>query len=817
MELSKVMNKLRDASNWQEWKFLMTMHLDDADLLQYCDGTKVMPTKTEENKANFDAQLAAWQKADKTVRKTIAMMLESKPLQLIMDCSSARSMWSKLHTVYEMKSEESLALVQKKFFDFKWDSTGSMSQHISNLEQLSNKMKQLHGTIPMSMLITRILCTLPAKYDHFHSAWDSTEATKKTLENLTTRLLTEEMRLDNRDNEESVSTALLSKLQVSKNVRNHDRKSNDFKGKIRRCYNCKSTEHIQRDCPGCRICKSNKHLAHKCPNKNKKGDSERQDNPSEYKHVALIGTTGSERWHSNEDWIIDSGASDHMTPRREWLIDYREYNEPRSVEIGNGILLAVGEGEQGIKHTVCVPYSPEQNGCAERANRTIVEAVRSMLHSNKDMPMSLWAEAANCAIFVLNMTGPSRINSKTPYELWYDKDIKLPDLKVFGTECFSHIPKQKRQKLDKKSVKGFVEASVELLNDECVAETEDAPIENEEFFDAQHNESDASPHTNTEPRYLLRDRSVNRQPIRYGIPQAHSFIARSVPNNYRDAVNSRESNEWRAAMREEMDSLTKNKTWILTEKPHNKKPIDCRWVFRIKEHADSTLERRKARLVIKGFAQKEGIDYTETFSPVARFETIRTIISIAAKNNLSLSQFDIKTAFLNGTVKEEIYMKQPEGFADGSDRVCKLLKSLYGLKQAPRCWTEVFKKFLISFGLRESTADSCLYYNPNDEFIFIIVFWVDDGLVATSSEKAQSEFFSRLRDSFEFTMTQKVEYYLGIEIKIINEKGIFINQAKYIREMLEKFNMKNCNAVATPIVSGWESNQNINSDEALQD
>ncbi|KAL7292522.1 hypothetical protein TKK_0014093 [Trichogramma kaykai] len=456
MELSKVMNKLRDASNWQEWKFLMTMHLDDADLLQYCDGTKVMPTKTEENKANFDAQLAAWQKADKTVRKTIAMMLESKPLQLIMDCSSARSMWSKLHTVYEMKSEESLALVQKKFFDFKWDSTGSMSQHISNLEQLSNKMKQLHGTIPMSMLITRILCTLPAKYDHFHSAWDSTEATKKTLENLTTRLLTEEMRLDNRDNEESVSTALLSKLQVSKNVRNHDRKSNDFKGKIRRCYNCKSTEHIQRDCPGCRICKSNKHLAHKCPNKNKKGDSERQDNPSEYKHVALIGTTGSERWHSNEDWIIDSGASDHMTPRREWLIDYREYNEPRSVEIGNGILLAVGEGEQGIKHTVCVPYSPEQNGCAERANRTIVEAVRSMLHSNKDMPMSLWAEAANCAIFVLNMTGPSRINSKTPYELWYDKDIKLPDLKVFGTECFSHIPKQKRQKLDKKSVKGFV-------------------------------------------------------------------------------------------------------------------------------------------------------------------------------------------------------------------------------------------------------------------------------------------------------------------------------------------------------------------------
>uniref|UniRef100_A0ABD2WMS0 Integrase catalytic domain-containing protein n=1 Tax=Trichogramma kaykai TaxID=54128 RepID=A0ABD2WMS0_9HYME len=515
-------------------------------------------------------------------------------------------------------------------------------------------------------------------------------------------------------------------------------------------------------------------------------------------------------------------------------------------------------GEQGIKHTVCVPYSPEQNGCAERANRTIVEAVRSMLHSNKDMPMSLWAEAANCAIFVLNMTGPSRINSKTPYELWYDKDIKLPDLKVFGTECFSHIPKQKRQKLDKKSVKGFVvgydemgyriyvperknvivsrdvnfkpektcqistefcfekEASVELLNDECVAETEDAPIENEEFFDAQHNESDASPHTNTEPRYLLRDRSVNRQPIRYGIPQAHSFIARSVPNNYRDAVNSRESNEWRAAMREEMDSLTKNKTWILTEKPHNKKPIDCRWVFRIKEHADGTLERRKARLVIKGFAQKEGIDYTETFSPVARFETIRTIISIAAKNNLSLSQFDIKTAFLNGTVKEEIYMKQPEGFSDGSDRVCKLLKSLYGLKQAPRCWTEVFKKFLISFGLRESTADSCLYYNPNDEFIFIIVFWVDDGLVATSSEEAQSEFFSRLRDSFEFTMTQKVEYYLGIEIKIINEKGIFINQAKYIREMLEKFNMKNCNAVATPIVSGWESNQNINSDEALQ-
>ncbi|KAL7291706.1 hypothetical protein TKK_0014495 [Trichogramma kaykai] len=330
MELSKSMNKLRDASIWQEWKFLITMHLDDADLLGHCDGSKA--------------------KSDKAARKTIAMIVESKPLQMIMDCKSAYDMWNKLHAVYEMKSKESLSLIQKKFFDFKWDPAGSMSQRISDLEQLANKMKLQNREIPQSMLITRILCTLPAKYDHFHSAWDSTEAGKRTLENLTTRLMTEELRLDNRDNEESVSTALLSNLQVSKNHRTYEKKTNDFKGKVRRCYNCKSTEHIQHECSGCRICKSNKHLAHRCPNKNKRGDLERQDDPSEHKHIVLIGSTGT--WYSDEDWVIDSRASDHTSPRREWFEDYQEYNEPRKVEIGNGVLLAVGEGNINIETVV---------------------------------------------------------------------------------------------------------------------------------------------------------------------------------------------------------------------------------------------------------------------------------------------------------------------------------------------------------------------------------------------------------------------------------------------------------------------------------
>lgn len=165
------------------------------------------------------------------------------------------------------------------------------------------------------------------------------------------------------------------------------------------------------------------------------------------------------------------------------------------------------------------------------------------------------------------------------------------------------------------------------------------------------------------------------------------------PKSYEEAVISKDSKEWQDAMKSEYDSLMKNHTWILVEKPKDQKLIDNKWVFKVKRHPDESIERYKARVVARGFTQEHGIDYEETFSPVVRFTSIRIMLAIAAQNRFKVKQFDVATAFLYGELEEDVYMKQPIGFDDNSGRVCKLQKSLYGLKQSSRCWNIKFKTF----------------------------------------------------------------------------------------------------------------------------
>ena len=270
---------------------------------------------------------------------------------------------------------------------------------------------------------------------------------------------------------------------------------------------------------------------------------------------------------------------------------------------------------------------------------------------------------------------------------------------------------------------------------------------------------------------------------------------------------------WKEAMIDEMNSLHENNTWVLVEKPEEQKVINSKWVFTKKINSDNS-ERYKARLVVKGYLQKEGIDYMETFSPVARFDTVRLMLSIAARNNLHLGQFDIKTAFLYGNLKEDIYVKQPEGFHDGTSRVCKLIKSLYGLKQSPRCWTERFTKFFANLGLCQSKANPCFYsYTENDELMLLTIY-VDDGLIAASNEFLIDKLLNDLNREFKIISTKDVKNFLGIEICNLYSGGVFIHQGKYIESILERFNMNGANSVSTPIETNWNEAVSDNSCKA---
>ena len=267
------------------------------------------------------------------------------------------------------------------------------------------------------------------------------------------------------------------------------------------------------------------------------------------------------------------------------------------------------------------------------------------------------------------------------------------------------------------------------------------------------------------------------------------------PRTYSEAITCDKSTFWKKAMDEEMKSLEKNRTWILVDRTPGMNVVSNKWVYKVKTKADGSVDRYKARLVAKGFTQKEGIDYTETFSPVVRYDTIRCLLSLACQNNMNLTQFDVKTAFLNGYLEEVIFMEEPLGFETSSgSKVCKLTKSIYGLKQASRAWNTRLKKVLIDFGLKQSLSDPCLFVS--DQKDLYLMLYVDDGLVISSNPQLEEELMVTLQKEFEIT-TGDCSSFCGLQI-IRKPDQIILHQETYCRKVLERFKMEDARSVSTP-------------------
>lgn len=548
--------------------------------------------------------------------------------------------------------------------------------------------------------------------------------------------------------------------------------------------------------------------------------------------------------------------------------------------------------KNGILQRLTMPYTPEQNGCAERENRTLVETARSYMHSGEEFPQALWAELINTAAYVLNRTGPTRMDGKVPFELWHKKKPKISHLRIIGSYCYFHVPKVKRKKLNKKAIKGrligydnddgyriwngqqtvrsrditfcpglelripttvtdrqknshlpskvaeiipeMISQEIEgdnfiqgvfsqnddtegsprqleqqvskpelALEGECTAAPMDESAatsdqvqdsEAEQFLDAQEYVEIES---EVKPRYDLRNRNTLKPPERFK-DCVYLLDSEKFPETYREAMEREDKDEWFKAMQSEMRSLNENNVWTLCQLPHNRKALPCKWIFRIKRNPDGTIDKYKARLVVKGFKQKKGLDYEETFSPVARLATIRALLSVSAQEKLHLVQFDVSTAFLNGELREEIYMKQPDGFSDGSTKVCCLKRSLYGLKQAPRCWNSCFEQILLNMGFEQSEADCCLFTKRVGEGKILITLYVDDGLIAATNAELANSFQNELGNKLKIT-TKPASYYLGLEIEKAKDGSITIKQESYIKKILQRFEMSECNPISTPI------------------
>jgi len=284
-------------------------------------------------------------------------------------------------------------------------------------------------------------------------------------------------------------------------------------------------------------------------------------------------------------------------------------------------------------------------------------------------------------------------------------------------------------------------------------------------------------------------------------PAYRAFIASlqtvPIPRDWRCA---KQDPNWNVAMREEMHALQKNKTWELVPLPRGKRVVGCKWVFTVKQNPKGEVDRYKARLVAKSYSQTYGIDYDETFAPVAKMGTVRTLISCAVNFGWPLHQMDVKNAFLHGDLQEEVYMESPPGFANSQTvgKVCKLKKSLYGLKQSPRAWFDRFRRAVCGMGYTQCNGDHTVFYKHRGTFITIMAVYVDDIVITGDDVEEIKCLKENLGKAFEVKDLGPLRYFFGIEIAR-SPKGIVLSQRKYVLDLLTETGMLGCRPCSTPI------------------
>jgi histone deacetylase 1/2 len=244
--------------------------------------------------------------------------------------------------------------------------------------------------------------------------------------------------------------------------------------------------------------------------------------------------------------------------------------------------------------------------------------------------------------------------------------------------------------------------------------------------------------------------------------------------------------EWLAAMQAEFDALKSNGTWTLVPRPAHANIITGKWLFKNKLQPDGSLERRKARWVVRGFSQRPGVDFHQTFSPVIKPATIRTVLHLAATRRWPVHQLDVKNAFLHSDLAERVYCHQPAGFVDKDhpDHVCQLVKSLYGLKQAPRAWFLRLGGQLLRMGFTASRSDSSLFIYQHGVHVAYLLVYVDDIILTASSHALLRQVVDQLRQAFAIKDLGELHFFLGVQVRR-DHAGFHLNQAQYTEDIME--------------------------------
>ncbi|KAH9687063.1 hypothetical protein KPL70_014633 [Citrus sinensis] len=423
--------------------------------------------------------------------------------------------------------------------------------------------------------------------------------------------------------------------------------------------------------------------------------------------------------------------------------------------------------EHGINKQLTAAYTPQQNGVAERKNRTIMNMVRNML-SGKSVPKCFWPEAVNWTVHVLNRRMSAESKAYRLYDPSTNRVVISRDVEFEEDKCSDWGRRTDAAKLD---VLDWGESEEESNYD-----TFDS--EEEEGNEAASNDSSSSSQS------LGEDQEVGR--------------TRSQPTWMEDFVSG--------------EAIEKNNTWELTTLLVGAKTIGVKWIFKTKLNENGDVEKYKARLVAKGYAQQYGIDYKEVFVPVARWDTIRMVIALAAQKGWNVYQLDVKSAFLHEELNEAVYVDQPQGYVKKGDelKVYKLKKALYGLKQAPRAWYSRIESYFFKQDFERCPHEHTLFVKQSEGGnILIISLYVDNLIFTGNNENMFEEFKKSMEKEFDMSDLGKMRYFLGVEV-VQNENGIYLSQKKYAKEVLDRFGMRESNHSKNPIVPGCKLTKDEN-------
>ncbi|KAK9051967.1 hypothetical protein SSX86_028595 [Deinandra increscens subsp. villosa] len=515
----------------------------------------------------------------------------------------------------------------------------------------------------------------------------------------------------------------------------------------------------------------------------------------------------------------------------------------------------------GILHRRSCPHTSEQNGIVERRHRHVVETGLALL-AQSGLPQRFWQFAFETAVYLINRL-PSRVcSNKSPYQHVFNRIPDYSFLRVFGCQCFPYLRPYNRHKLDFRSTPcvflgyspvhhGYLcfdptvervyvarhvrynehvfpysqptipspsppsdpyisifpepppSSSTTTPTDPSTDPISSSPMSEPEPVSAPE-PTVPQPSPTNPPPVPPRPRPSNLRPnpkqtTPYD-PSAYTATTSAEPAEPTSFTVANNSPEWRQAMAEELEALDKNGTWSLVPPVKNTNVVNCKWVYRLKTDPQGNISRYKARLVAKGFSQQPGVDYHETFSPVIKPVTIRTVLSLAVSHKWNLRQLDVQTAFLHGDLQETVYMRQPPGFVNPEtpDHVCLLHKSLYGLKQAPRAWFTKLSTALQQLGFYGSKTDPSLFILRSARTLVYVLVYVDDIIITGNNTQAIDHVIHQLSSMFTIKDLGQLHYFLGIEV-VHQNSDLILSQRKYILDLLRRAGLSDCKPVVSPM------------------